>query len=101
MIFVRGLGGTTWPINADSADDPRVPEYVRYQLKKGDLTLVEPPEGFTEEGEMARPANTDSKATWARYIRTFDVELSEAEVNSTSKKELIGWADELEKEAVK
>lgn len=99
MIFLQGSGGQTWPFNVESVDDPRLPEYVRYQLKKGDLSETAPPEGYTEDGEMARPSNTDSKAVWASYIRSFEVDLSEAEVQSTSRKELIAWADELEKES--
>jgi hypothetical protein len=99
MIFLQGSGGVTWPFDAESVTDSRLPEYVRYQIKKGDLHEVPPPEGYTEEGDMARPPDTATKAVWASYIRTFDVALSEAEVQSTSRKELIAWADELENSA--
>lgn len=99
MIYLQGTGGVVWPHNVE--DKSQLPEYARHQLKTGELNIVAPPEGHTEEG-MDRPSENASKAVWARYIRSFEgTELSATEVKEYSRADLIAWADDLERDEAK
>jgi hypothetical protein len=103
MIYLQGTGGITWPFNFDGVKD--LPEYARHQLKTGELVRVEAPNGGANspaDEPMDRPADSASKATWARYIRSFEgTDLTDDEVRDYTKPELIKWADELEAEEAK
>jgi hypothetical protein len=97
-MYLQGEGGGVWYHDFEHHD--HLPEYARVQLRSGALRKVAEPKNAVDLNPAIRPRDTDPKSRWASYLsRGLGQPLSESDVASMSRKEMIEWANELEAEA--